>query len=247
MASTNDLTPPAPPSARPGWFSRLKTWQKVVFLLLWPISGAYGLYGVWKQQRFSQLVRVGLSALYVIAMVGSLGSSISQRQGAATPANAPAVAAAQTTASATSSSVKSPKPAQAPADLLAEQIRAKLPKPNRTGVAQSISAFEYEREALTITYAIRDNLNQGLVASGAAIDATKILELTHDSGLPVRIVQLKGTFSMVDKLGNAEEAEVINALYSGETLGKINFDNFLFKNIWSVSENASVHPEFRIS
>lgn len=250
MASINDVTPPPPPVVKQGWFSRLKTWQKVLFVLVWPVSGTYGLYWMWKQKRFSQPVRVVLTALFALAIVGYLafyGSAIGRSPGASTPAASATVAPSQTKASpAPPSATATPEPAKAPADLLAERIRAKLGKSNRPGVAQRLSVFDYERETLTITYAINENLNTDMIAKGAAVDATDILQLTRESGLPMRLLQVKGTYSMVDKLGNAKEGEVINALYSGETLGKINFENFLFQNVWKVSENAEIHPEFAL-
>lgn len=247
MASINDVSPTPPPVVKQGWFSRLKTWQKVLFVLVWPVSGAYGLYWMWKQKRFSQPVRVALTALFAIAIVGYLVfyvSAMGRSQGVPTASPSTPVAS-QTQASPVPPSATA-QPAKAPADLLAERIRAKLGKPNRKGVDQRVSVFDYERDTLTITYAINDNLSTDMVAKGAAIDATDILKLTRESGLPMRLLQIKGTYSMVDKLGNAKEAEVINALYSGETLSKINFENFLFQNVWKVSENAQIHPEFRL-
>jgi hypothetical protein len=44
-------------------------------------------------------------------------------------------------------------------------------------------------------------------------------------------VIIRCTFSMVDKLGNAEEDQVVFARHSRKTVNSMNFKNFLFKNV----------------
>jgi hypothetical protein len=59
------------------------------------------------------------------------------------------------------------------------------------------------------------------------------------------MVQFAGTFSMQDIYGNVSEMVVIRASYLKETIQKINWDNFLNENIFTIADSSYVHPDFR--
>lgn len=67
---------------QPGWFTRLPLWGKVFFILVWPVSITYGLVVMWKDKRFEQPVRIGLTVAGVLFLgwaftLGGNDSSVS--------------------------------------------------------------------------------------------------------------------------------------------------------------------------
>lgn len=101
-------------------------------------------------------------------------------------------------------------------------------------------------KVIKIRWAINDNLTTGMIAGSAQLDATEILKIIAEEGpSDLAEVQLFGTFSMINQLGNESESEVIQATYSGDTIRAINFENFLRTNVWAIADTARVHPEFQ--
>lgn len=128
---------------------------------------------------------------------------------------------------------------------LAASIRDELTSGNREGVERISDVVIGPDGRVVVAWAINDNLTEGMIKSGSRIDATKMLQLIREAGLGQDGAFLEGTFSMVDQYGVAEETVVIRASYSGETLQRINFDNFLHDNIWAVADSAMIHPAFQ--
>lgn len=128
---------------------------------------------------------------------------------------------------------------------LAAAIRDELTRGNRDGVERVRDVVIGPDGRVVVTWAINDNFTEGMVKSGSRIDATKMLQLIREAGLGQDGAFLEGTFSMVDQYGVAEETVVIRASYSGETLQRINFDNFLHDNIWAIADSAQIHPAFQ--
>jgi len=260
---------------RPGWFTRLKGWQKVLFVLVWPVSAGYGIYWMWKQQRFTQPVRIALSLLFAVVLVASVIQSAQNRREATS-----ARVESQTTSSAqTSEGVQSqppssaspvPTPTQlasapstsspppAPAQPTQTQATAAPEAPGDTLLAQiraklgasnrgveRVPELKIQNGTLDVTFATNQNVTDDLIVMGAKISATQILELVQGSGAPIDTVRIAVTFSMQDKLGNASEQRVVYAEYPKATISKINFKNFAFKNIWEISSSSMVHPAFK--
>lgn len=94
-----------------------------------------------------------------------------------------------------------------------------------------------------VEWAINDNLSLNLIRVTAQTDATDILEQISQSDLNVNNVRLLGTFSMVDAYGNASEKVVVNLFFEKETIDKINFENFLFDNIYLIADTKDIHPD----
>ena len=55
----------------------------------------------------------------------------------------------------------------------------------------------------------------------------------------------RGTFSMVDRLGNATESTVVQATFDRDTIDRINFQHFLPDNVYEIATTTGVHPDFR--
>ena len=94
-------------------------------------------------------------------------------------------------------------------------------------------------------WAINDNLTEGLIQAGAQLDIRNILEALADSAEPYTSVFLRGTFPLVDQFGNESETNVVEVLYTKGTIERINFENFLWDNVYAIAENADIHPAFR--
>jgi len=127
---------------------------------------------------------------------------------------------------------------------LSDSIKKALGKSNR-GIKTRVKVTGPENGGdITVTWAINDNLTEGLIKDAARIEARDILEEVAKSKVDYKFVNLNGTFELVDQLGNAAETEVVNTIYSKEIVDKINFENFNFKNVFDIDPTAFIHPTF---
>ena len=111
---------------------------------------------------------------------------------------------------------------------------------------QTVSLSEEGR--ITIEWSINSGLSSGSRSRGAKRDVIKILKSIYLSEIPYEDVLLLGTFSLVDKFGNAEEKIVVTAPYSRATIEKINWTNVLTNNAYLISDGefgVLLHPDFR--
>jgi hypothetical protein len=96
-------------------------WGKVLFVLFWPVSVCYGVFWMWKNRKYTQPVRVLLTAGAVVMFAigfSSLG----------TPGTMPAATTQTTTSSAAPPSTPAPPqpaPAPKPVKLTAAEVTAK--------------------------------------------------------------------------------------------------------------------------
>ena len=98
---------------------------------------------------------------------------------------------------------------------------------------------------ITVRWAINDNITDNFRIYGARRDASSILQTITKSEIQFERVALRGTFSMVDIYGNAEEAEVFRLIFDRSTFEKINWESFLYDNIYLIADSATVHPAFQ--
>lgn len=81
-------------------------------------------------------------------------------------------------------------------------------------------------------------------------DAADLLRTIHDLGLNYQMINLTGTFSMVDKFGNKSESPVLWLSISKETMDKINwsdkdFVGVLFQShLPDIADTLKFHPAF---
>lgn len=136
-----------------------------------------------------------------------------------------------------------PRPTLAPAESLLVTVTDALSRSNRN--IQRVAELTIEDETVFIQWAINDNLTEGMIKTGAKIDVADILETVAKSGIQYQKVELIGTFSMVDKFGNASEDPVIALMYERATIERINWENFLFDNVYDVADFVKIHPAFQ--
>jgi len=123
-------------------------------------------------------------------------------------------------------------------------IEDKLSSANRDVPRVDIEIIE-GAGVITVRWAINDNLTEGFIISGAKRDASAILQIISESEIRFERAALRGTFSLVDAFGNAEEAEVFRLIFDRSTFEKINWDSFPYNNIYLIADSATVHPAFQ--
>lgn len=130
-----------------------------------------------------------------------------------------------------------------------ERLRARILEaigPSDRGVTR-VEEVAMHGDELVIVWAINEMLTNAAIAREAQRNATEILKLvTTSSGLSVASVRLRGTFAMVDQLGNTREAVIVHTTYSPATLLRINWDGFQPANVFNegIAETATLHPAF---
>ncbi len=102
-----------------------------------------------------------------------------------------------------------------------------------------------EPGAMFVHWAINDNLTENLIKFGAKSDATDILKAIAMSGIDYTYVILSGSFPMADQFGNSSEKNVVNLTFYKETVGRINWENFLSDNIYSIADEAHIWVAFQ--
>lgn len=133
-----------------------------------------------------------------------------------------------------------------PAEALKAAIKENLKKSNRDGVARlGDVVYEGPGAAVWVTWAINQNITEGLTKDTARRDATEVLEAIRKAGISYSVIVLTGTFELVDQLGNSEESTVVRAEYLRSTVDQINFEGFNFKNAFEIAETAVIHPSFQ--
>lgn len=110
---------------------------------------------------------------------------------------------------------------------------------------QRLANLEFDNPAqgdILIQWAINDNLTEDFIKTGIKIDATDLLKTVAQSGIEFNNIYLMGYFPLVDAYGNSKEENVVTLQFSKETVEKINWDGFLYDNIYLVADDATIHP-----
>jgi hypothetical protein len=115
---------------------------------------------------------------------------------------------------------------------------------NREG--KRISALSIDDSGnIVVNFKGDENLTENLTVTGIKMDVSDVLKAIKKSKVALNSVNVITTYSMVDQYGNAEESEVVNVTYSKATIDKINFENFSYKNIYTIADSVSfIHPQF---
>ena len=92
-----------------------------------------------------------------------------------------------------------------------------------------------------IEWTISDNL-ASLLQSSIRLDVRNMLEVIAHSAVPYKTVNLRGSFPLKDVYGNVSEEIVLDAVYTAEAIGRINWEGFQFKNMHEVAETWDMHP-----
>jgi hypothetical protein len=102
-----------------------------------------------------------------------------------------------------------------------------------------------EGNEVLVSWAIDENLTEGLTKDSARVEAVDILKAISDWGASYRSIRIEGTYPLVDEFGNATEETVVEAVYRRRTVQQINFGGFDFKNAFEIADFAQVHPAFQ--
>jgi len=139
-----------------------------------------------------------------------------------------------------------PKPTETPTaeEKVCGLITEKLGSINRKGVArvEECKIVPGSKPEVFVRWAINDNLTGGLIRTGMYMDIVDILKAVRNANIQYSTVQVRGTFPLVDVYGNVSEATVVRATYTKTTIDKINWNNFITKNILLIAEREWVHP-----
>jgi hypothetical protein len=252
------------------WFQGLKAWQKVaVVVFLWPLMVAWWFF---KSPRFTKKTKgIAAGALGVLVLVSALagsgqkkeevvaaGNVSSSEKSGASPSTSSSAPAPTTTTAPTLTTTTAPPPTTTTAadpdagrkaieTELQNKVSKALGKSNRKASPRVTLSYPTLGERVLVTWAIDENLTEGLTKDTARIEATDILDAIHDVRPNMSGVFLEGTYPLVDKLGNSEETTVVRASYDTQTVMGINYGGgFNFKNVFErgVASSATVHPAF---
>jgi hypothetical protein len=115
------------------------------------------------------------------------------------------------------------------------------------GLSFSVSNYfeDPSKCVFQVRFRVGDNLTNGMIRSGAKVDIQRILQAADESGLEFHEITVFGSFPLVDKLGNESLDVVTKATYEGSTIKNINWNNFLFKNVYDIAQYHWLHPAFR--
>lgn len=135
-----------------------------------------------------------------------------------------------------------PTPTLEPGDALRAAIALTLGNGNRD--VDRLTSVVDDNGRIEVDWAINDNLSEDLTRAGAQMDATEIVRAIAESGYDYEFILLRGTFPLVDQLGNVEETKVVELFFGRELVEQINFDNFLHRNIYDIADSSQIHPAF---
>jgi hypothetical protein len=123
------------------------------------------------------------------------------------------------------------------------EVKRVLGSSNRS--IAKIHRIEETRRNVKIVFAIDDNLTDGWIKDGTKIDIIKILKAVQSSGYRYSEVAIFGTFSFTDVYGNSEESVAVKASYTPSTVNRINWENFLYDNVYTIADSVWLDPAFR--
>lgn len=99
-------------------------------------------------------------------------------------------------------------------------------------------------DVLNIHWAIDNNLTENMIKTGAKIDIRDMLQAIDEARIEYYLINVEGSFSLVDQLGNSREETVVWATYSVETVSQINWAQFLSRNVYNIASTTKQHPLF---
>lgn len=217
----------------------------------------------WNRGFGEKIVVVAVGLLIPLCVIQVVFSPRRPAQRNAAPTTAPAVAAVPTEAlrataepapTAISEPTEAPAAAPEPTAPLSpvEQVRgvieATLGRSNRDVERVITVALDPDQAEpqIFVRWNINDNVTDRLRSSSAQRDVTKILQAVAESGVGYSGILVEGVFPLVDRLGNTiDDAVVVRGLYPRATVEKINWANFLPKNVYDIGENVEVHQALR--
>lgn len=132
-----------------------------------------------------------------------------------------------------------------PVAALRSTIDTALGESNR-GLGRKLNLFEPGpgENTIVIGWAADDNFSTNMIVGAMQLDTVEVLKSVDQSGIVYDQVFIGSTFAMQDQFGNPSEMEVLTLAYNKETLDRINWDNFIFSNVFDIADLFILHPAF---
>lgn len=109
-------------------------------------------------------------------------------------------------------------------------------------------AWHVESRVFSVDWSLNDILTNDMIYRSAQIDIADMLKIISQPNFPYDYQEIvfTATYSLVDIYGNASEDQVILAVYQKDIVNKINWGNFLTKDIFLIAKKVYIHPVFGI-
>jgi hypothetical protein len=225
------------------WLRGRPWWQQgLLWLLLWPVLL---LVLLWRSNA-DRNVKIGVTVAAAIAflLIGAFPGDTEDdtSESTSTTAETTTTMAVLRTTEATTTTATAP-PSQA--DVVMAAVEDALGDSNRDHMPRFTVTANPGLDVI-VTWAINENLTEGLTKDAARIEAVDILKAVRETATEYSGVRVEGTYPLIDQYGNASEERVVLAVYSRDTLGRFHWENFRFKNIFepSVADEVWLHPAF---
>ena len=150
------------------------------------------------------------------------------------------------TSTATNTPLPTNTPVPTPTPSFKDKIAAVIDKRNRD--VQPAFTVDAALDVINVQWALNDNFSNDWIKKGALMEAAKLLRVIHESGLNYQMINLTGTFELVDSFGNSKESPVMWIEMSRATMDKINwtdegFVNFvLYQRLPEIADRLKYHP-----
>lgn len=211
----------------------------LVFLILLIVA-------IIKPQKFKTtkkgaLLRFGAPALVFFIAIGVVGGSDAEEPALAEPKNEPEEVVEEEE-EAEEELESEPDPLE-PIDVARNVVEDTLKESALVDIEVN-NYPENDSKVVLLTLNGSDNLTKNMIYKGMLIDSTDLAEAFKGSELEIHDLMMSWQMPLVDSYGNEEDGEVLRINLSGESLEKINFDNFLFEDIPNIADSYWEHPLF---
>jgi hypothetical protein len=182
----------------------------------------------------------------LIVLATCVGGGDDDKGGGASSDNKPSVT--ETSKSPSESATQSPSESptrEKPATPQA-QLEDTLDEADMLGDVKQVVVNMDTRTAV-VTFAIADNLTNGLIRSGAKKDTMEIIAAAQEVKPKLRQLTVNGTFAMQDKYGkDLGQVKVMYANYEKVDLDNIQADNITIQDdVWDLASGGHfLHPAF---
>jgi hypothetical protein len=134
-----------------------------------------------------------------------------------------------------------------PEEIINNIVIDELGSSNREGIDR-IAAVDIVNAGygynIDIHFAINDNLSEQYIKYGSQMDVMDTMKALYTSSIDIQWIDMYGTFSMIDKYGNASEIEVLQCRMGKETASKINWENMTPDNLFQILDFVDWHSTF---
>lgn len=113
------------------------------------------------------------------------------------------------------------------------------------GIDETVSSIEFDEDEkiLMATVKGKDGWSEKSIGLGFYEDSTTVYrELSKDER--IEEIWLTITFPMQDTYGNVENQEVMATWLSRETMDKVNWKNFDYRNLLDIVDGKRIYPQF---